>query len=84
MKGILPLAIQLERLVKTCNKDKENLDENDLEDNINQVAKLADLSPNQIDSLKAKQGKSKRKSKVANTSSAAMLTRSHTSKVKSL
>lgn len=54
MEGIEPVTIHSESLLKACNKDKEHLDENGLEDNINQVAKLVDLLPKQIESLKAK------------------------------
>lgn len=44
MEGISPIEIQLEKLVERYNKAKEDLYGNDLEDNINQVDKAADLS----------------------------------------
>lgn len=45
LEGILPLEIQSQSLVEACNKDKEDLDDNIMDDNIDQVAKEADLSP---------------------------------------
>lgn len=83
IEGISLIAIHSKNLVENSNKAKKDLDGNNLEDNINQVAKAADLSPKKIESLKEKQGKSKKKNKSISTSLATMHIKSHTSKTKS-
>lgn len=83
IKGILPIAIKLENLLESCNKAKEGLNGTNLDDNINQVTKEADLSPNQIEPLKEKQGRAKKKNQSSSTSLATMHTKSHTAKTKS-
>lgn len=69
--------------MERCNKAKKDLDRNDLENNINQVAKAANLFPKKIESLKEKHGKSKKTNKSNSTSSSIMHLRSHTYKIKS-
>lgn len=83
LEGISPLAITSQDQVEAYNKNKKDLDENVLDDNIDQIAKEADLSPKQVIALKANQ---KKKTKKRNniTSSAAMNTRSQSTKSKSL
>lgn len=83
IKGISPIAIQSDKLKESYNDKKEDLDGSNLDDNINQVSKVAYLSPKKIESLKDKQGKSNRKNKSSKASSATIHTRSHTSKIKS-
>ncbi|XP_016558053.2 uncharacterized protein LOC107857722 [Capsicum annuum] len=50
-------------MIENSNQTKEDIDENDIEENINQVAKAADLSPKQIEAMKKKQVGMRKKKK---------------------
>lgn len=54
MEDIMPLAIQVEKQLACSNKDNTVIDEDDLEDTIDRVGIEGNLSPKQIDRLKAK------------------------------
>lgn len=53
LEGISPLAIKSNKFMKIYNESKTNLDENNLEYNINPVTKDEDLTPKQVESIKA-------------------------------
>ncbi|KAF3634576.1 putative LRR receptor-like serine/threonine-protein kinase [Capsicum annuum] len=49
LEGISPLAIQSDKLLESCNEKKKNMDGNNLDDNITQIAQDVDLSPMQME-----------------------------------
>lgn len=75
MERVLPLAIQATHQMEFSNKNKHELDDEDLEKNIDKIALEGDLSPKKIDTIKASQGKKHKKGK--NTGVSTMQTRSH-------
>lgn len=87
LEGISPIVIHVENLLESCNNSKSDLDENNIEDNINHLDKVVDLSPKQIKTLKKKQGRSKKKKnsssiKPDQSNSVTIHTRSPTAKTK--
>lgn len=82
LEGISPLAIQSDKLLESCNEKKKNMDGNNLDDNITQIAQDVDLSPMQMEVLNSKQGKQTKKNKGSSATSATICTRSHTAKIK--
>lgn len=77
LDGVLPLAIQTKNQMEFSNKKNKDLDEDDLDENIEKVVVEGNLSPKQIDTIKATNGKQTNKGKISNTNT--MQTRSHTS-----
>lgn len=61
---VKPLEMEAGNIMELVNNNKEDLDSEDLVDNIDKVAVEGNLSPNQIHSLSAKNGKSRRRVKI--------------------
>lgn len=66
--GMVLLAIQVVSQIDFSNKIKKTLDVDDIDKNIYKVAIEGNLSPKQIDTIKASLGKQKKKDKGANAS----------------
>lgn len=60
---MIPLAIQVGNQLEFCNKNKDDLDEEDLENNIDKVVIEGNLPPYQIDIMKTTKGKKYKKVK---------------------
>lgn len=75
IEGVLILAVSFYHQLEFSNKNKHELDDEDLERNIGKVAIEGDLSPKQIDTINVAQGRKYKNSK--NTCATTIETRSH-------
>lgn len=57
IEGVEPLVMETWSVIEIVNKNKQDLDAEDLGDNIDKVALEENLSPKQIQSLSAKYGR---------------------------
>lgn len=78
MEGIVPLAIDVGKQKEISKVKNVDMDDEDLEDNIRQVANETNLYPKKVLQLSAKHGKQKKKNKKPAEST--IQTRSHLTK----
>lgn len=68
IEGVFPLAIEVRNQMEITNKQKEDMDGEDLEDNIEKANIKGNLSPKQIEIMRVNYGKQKKEGKNVNAS----------------